>query len=162
MGESVSLSGPMRRTLGVLAGRMIPACEPEGLPGADDPAILDEVARSLACADSVRTVATAALARLDELGLADLPSAEADSVLAEWRAAEPEAAELFVRHVAQCYYRDGRVMTALGMEVRAPYPEGYEVEEGDWSLLDPVRARAPMYRDACAGRGLSSGESRPA
>lgn len=37
-------------------------------------------------------------------------------------------------------------MRSLGMEVRAPFPKGFDVEPGDWSLLDPVRARAPFYR----------------
>ena len=48
--------------------------------------------------------------------------------------------------VAQCYYRDRRVMSSLGIEVRPPFPKGYEVAQGDWSLLDPVRARAAFYR----------------
>jgi len=48
--------------------------------------------------------------------------------------------------VAQCYYRDDRVMQSLGMELRPPFPKGFEVEQGDWSLLDPVRARPAFYR----------------
>jgi hypothetical protein len=32
------------------------------------------------------------------------------------------------------------------MEARPPFPQGFSVEQGDWSLLDPVRARAPMWR----------------
>ena len=50
------------------------------------------------------------------------------------------------RAVAQCYYRDARIMQSLGMEVRPPFPEGFQVEQGDWSMLDPVRARKPFYR----------------
>ena len=38
-------------------------------------------------------------------------------------------------------------MESLGMEARPPFPKGYEVEQGDWSLLDPVRARPKMYRE---------------
>ena len=49
--------------------------------------------------------------------------------------------------VLQCYYRDDRVMRSLGMEVRPPFPKGFVVEQGDWSLLDPVRARPKMYRE---------------
>jgi hypothetical protein len=52
------------------------------------------------------------------------------------------------RVIAQGYYRDDRVMRSLGMEVRAPFPKGFEVEQGDWSLLDPVRARPAFYRRA--------------
>ena len=47
---------------------------------------------------------------------------------------------------ARCYYRDDRVMASIGIEVRPPFPEGYAVEEGDLSLLDPVRARGPIWR----------------
>jgi hypothetical protein len=31
--------------------------------------------------------------------------------------------------------------------VRAPFPKGFELEAGDLSLLDPVRARPKVYRD---------------
>ncbi len=51
-----------------------------------------------------------------------------------------------VRVVLLCYYRDDRVMQSLGQEPRSPFPKGHVVEQGDWSLLDPVRARPPMYR----------------
>ena len=51
------------------------------------------------------------------------------------------------RIVLQCYYRDDRVMRSLDMEVRPPFPKGFEVEQGDWSLLDPVRARPKLFRD---------------
>ena len=52
------------------------------------------------------------------------------------------------RIILQCYYQDDRVMQSLGMEPRPPFPEGFEVEQGDWSLLDPVRGRPKLYRDA--------------
>ena len=47
----------------------------------------------------------------------------------------------------QCYYRDDRVMQSLEMEPRAPHPKGYELEQGDYGLLDPVRSRGQIYRD---------------
>ncbi len=48
----------------------------------------------------------------------------------------------------QCYYRDDRVLRSLGLELRAPFPKGYTLEQGDWSLLDPVKARAGTLRRA--------------
>ena len=48
--------------------------------------------------------------------------------------------------IAQCYYRDDRVMRSLEMEPRSPFPQGFEVEQGDWSLLDPVKRRGRIYR----------------
>src|ERR1700704_1359413 len=50
------------------------------------------------------------------------------------------------RVILLCYYRDDRVMHSLGQEPRPPFPKGHTVEQGDWSLLDPVRARSRMYR----------------
>jgi len=43
----------------------------------------------------------------------------------------------------------------LGMEARPPFPHGYTLEQGDWSLLDAVRKRLPFWRDdrdATAGK----------
>ena len=37
--------------------------------------------------------------------------------------------------------------TALGLEPRAPHPQGYEMGADDWSLLDPVRRR-PRFRSS--------------
>ena len=48
--------------------------------------------------------------------------------------------------ICQSYYRDPRVLESLGTPPRPPFPEGYEIQQGDWSLLDPVRARGPIYR----------------
>ena len=42
--------------------------------------------------------------------------------------------------------RSARVLESLGTPPRPPFPEGYEVDQGDWSLLDPVRNRGPIYR----------------
>lgn len=49
--------------------------------------------------------------------------------------------------VAQAYYQDPRVLRSLGLVDRAPFPEGHEVEEGDWSLLEPVQAAGRKYRE---------------
>ena len=54
--------------------------------------------------------------------------------------------DLIANLTVQGYYRDDRVMLSLGMEPRPPHPDGYEVEQGDWSLLDPVRQRDEFYR----------------
>jgi hypothetical protein len=52
------------------------------------------------------------------------------------------------RVVLQSYYRDDRVVRSLGLELRPPFPQGYTLEQGDWSLLDPVKARPSMWRRA--------------
>ncbi len=60
------------------------------------------------------------------------------------------AAATLVRVVLQCYYRDDRVLRSLGLELRAPFPKGHVLPDGDWSLLDPVRARGGTLRGAVA------------
>lgn len=45
------------------------------------------------------------------------------------------------------YYQQTRVVEALGLEARAPHPEGYHLPPNDLSLLDPVRQRHKGYRE---------------
>ena len=51
-----------------------------------------------------------------------------------------------VFHTYSAYYRHPQVLEALGLEARPPFPKGFEIEEGDPSLLEPVQRRAPFYR----------------
>ena len=51
-------------------------------------------------------------------------------------------------HAYVAYYQDGRVALALGLEDRPPYPQGYDMPPNDLSLLDPVRERPKLYREA--------------
>ena len=39
-----------------------------------------------------------------------------------------------------------RVLRSLGLELRAPFPKGYTLEQGDWALLDPVKERSGTLR----------------
>ncbi len=49
--------------------------------------------------------------------------------------------------VIQCYYQHEQVLQAIGLEARAPFPEGYLLEEGDLTLLEPVYERGKIYRE---------------
>ncbi len=49
--------------------------------------------------------------------------------------------------VMQCYYQHDQVLEAIGLEARPPFPQGYLVEEGDLTLLEPVYERGKLYRD---------------
>jgi hypothetical protein len=142
------LSTNQRRSLRRLAETMIPASAEYGVPSAGDEAVFADIVRSLG-RDAGHVAAV--LARLDALAggrFADLDPQPREAVAAAMRAEGGEALTRLERIVLQCYYRDDRVMRSLGMEPRPPYPKGFEVEEGDWSLLGPVRARPRLYRDA--------------
>jgi hypothetical protein len=38
-------------------------------------------------------------------------------------------------------------LLSLGLEPRPPFPKGHVLEQGDWSLLDHVRASKPFWRE---------------
>ena len=134
------------RSLRCLAEMMIPASAEYDVPGASDEAIFGEILRSLGCH---AVPVTAVLQMLDADGpFADLDPQRRDAVAAQLRETGGDVLADLTRIILQCYYRDDRVMRSLGLEPRPPYPKGFEVEQGDWSLLDPVRARPKLYRDA--------------
>ncbi len=129
-----------------LAGMIVPPSAKYGVPGADDEKILADIVASVGRdADHVH----AALARLRTLAegpFAALDATRRINVAARLRAEGGAAIRVLTRIVLLCYYRDDRVMLSLGLDPRPPFPQGYIVEQGDWSLLDPVRARKPFWR----------------
>jgi hypothetical protein len=141
-----ALSPAEARDLRCLAAAIIPASARYGVPGADDDAIFADILASLGRdRDDVRR-ALDRLANLSGGRFADLPGERRSAVAAAFRAEGGTALGALVRVVLLCYYRDDRVMRSLGQEPRPPFPKGHVVEQGDWSLLDPVRARPPIWR----------------
>jgi hypothetical protein len=134
------------RDLRALVGIMIPASTKYAVPGADDDLIFADILRSLErdFADARRALEL--LARLSGGSFADLPPAQRIDVATTFKQEGGAALLALNRVVLLCYYRDDRVMLSLGQEARPPFPKGHEVEQGDWSLLDPVKRRAPFYR----------------
>jgi hypothetical protein len=103
---------------------------PVGVPGADDAAIFADIVRSLGRdRDAVRE----ALAMLREIAgddFAGLAEAKAETAAMTLLGRQDPVVTALGRAVLQCYYRDDRVMRALGVEPRPPYPKGRELEQG--------------------------------
>lgn len=141
------LSPAQRRALRAVAALIIPSDATLGMPGADDARIFADLEGALGRdAPAVQQ----ALTRLDALAqgvFADAPAAQQEEAAGRLREGEPALAAVLEAVTAQAYYRDDRVMQAIGMEVRAPFPKGFELQAGDLSLLDPVRARPKVYRE---------------
>jgi hypothetical protein len=148
MAPDTPLTPAQRDDLCAIAGVMIPVSAEFDVPGADDPAIQADIVATLGRDTGAVREALDELARLAEQPLASLDPARREAVAAELRAKDGAALATLARVVLQCYYRDDRVVRSLGLEPRPPYPKGHELEQGDWSLLDPVRARPPMWRRA--------------
>jgi hypothetical protein len=81
-------------------------------------------------------------------GFVALEQEERKSLAEELRAQTPAFMNRLAMETLACYYQHERVLAGLGLEARPPYPKGYQVVQGDLSLLDPVRARGKIYRDA--------------
>ena len=143
-----TLTQGQRDDLRTVAAMIIPASEEYNVPGADDADIQADILATLGRDTGMVRAALDHLARLAGKPLAELDWAKRDAVAGEFRATAGAAAAALVRVVLQCYYRDDRVLRSLGHELRAPFPKGYALEQGDWSLLDPVKARPPSLRRA--------------
>lgn len=143
---AVPLSDDEIDTLRMIAGWMIPASADFNLPGADDPAIVADIVASVGrdIVDLKRALALIDAARGAEGSRLTRPA----DLIAELKRNDDGPFAILESLVLRIYYRDDRVLQSIGMDVRPPFPKGYSVEEGDWSLLEPVKARGVVYRDA--------------
>jgi hypothetical protein len=127
------LSDTERYRLAEMAGALIPGDAALRMPAANDPEILADLEKSIG---------------------RDLPAIRealkgyrAGQDINAWYEAGGQPAAALGRLVAKVYYRNDRVLEAIGYEARAPFPKGHVVEQGDWSLLDGVRGRPLLWRD---------------
>jgi hypothetical protein len=141
------LSASELRNLRDIAGTMIPADAALGVPGADDPAILDDIARSVGRDLPLLREALAAIGTKAGGAFATLDRDRRETLINDYYKAGGAAAVALGRVVLGAYYRDDRVLLSLKHEARAPFPKGYTLEQGDWSLLDAVRNQPPLWRD---------------
>jgi len=146
MPGDTTLTPTQRADLRAIAGVIVPASREFDVPGADDAAIQADILATLGRDAGPVREALDALARLAGGRFADLDPARREAVALRLRDEGGAAVATLSRVVLQCYYRDDRVVRSLGLVPRPPYPQGYELEQGDWSLLDPIRARPAFWR----------------
>jgi hypothetical protein len=143
---AAGLSAAEFKDLRDVAGTMIPADAALGVPGADDPAILDDIARSIGRDLPLVRQALVEIAAKSGGAFADLDRDKREALINSYYGGGGAIVALG-RVILGAYYRDDRVLLALKQEARAPFPKGYTLEQGDWSLLDAVRQRPPLWRD---------------
>jgi hypothetical protein len=143
-----SFSEPHKQALELLAGMMIPASG--NLPSAADPEIFPATLTALAAHEPLVTAALNALTELatkqHQQAFISLGDAQRIAVVEEFKRLQAAFIGTLQSVVVSGYYQDDRVLLELGMPARSPHPGGFDVAETDWSLLDPVRARQPFYR----------------
>jgi len=148
MDTEITLTAAQRDDLRTIAGVMIPASAEYSVPGADDAIIQADIVATLGRDAGMVRQALDQLAQLAGMPFADLDAVRRAAVARQFRASGGAAAATLARVVLQSYYRDDRVVRSLGLELRPPFPKGYALEQGDWSLLDPVKARPSTWRRA--------------
>ena len=142
------LSPAQRLDLRRIAGMMVPPDPEFGVPGADDEVIFDDVMRSLGRDLLDVSTALTRLAALSGGSFAELEPPRREAVAHRFLAEDSREVVALGRVILQCYYRDDRVVRSFGLEPRPPFPKGHILEQGDWSLLDVVRGRPKLWRDA--------------
>ena len=120
------------------------------MPAASDPAIFDRILDRL---EPYRECVMASLSNLNDAaqkaGSEDFLSLAKEKQLTICNTAlGNEFKNIFQMQVVTTYYTDDRAMIGVGMPPRPAFPEGYQLKETDWSLVDPVRARGVIYRKA--------------
>jgi hypothetical protein len=146
--ELEQLTGEQWATLQAIADVIVPPSAKYAVPGAGDPAICSSVVND---ASTRLPKLLAALAKLNtmareahENSFAELTDTARGEVALSFQRTCIDDANMLQLLVTQCYYRDDRVLASLGMEQRPPFPAGYAVDPGDWSILDPVRSRGSI------------------
>lgn len=135
-----------------LLNMIIPPDPEKGMPGAAELDLVSYVTEF--APDQIETMKQE-LDSLNQAALkqyqrtfADLGADERNALVQQLRSENAQFAQTIVVQAMTCYYQDDRVVVALGMEARPPFPKGNQVEPGDLSLLDPVRQRQQIYRNA--------------
>ena len=139
--------------LNAVLNRLIPATD--DFPGAGDLGIasyVDTVVGRFAdlrrlFAEGLTHIAMAsqALQGQEFIALAD---DHKDAVLRQVETLHPTFFEALVQHTYSGYYSHPTVIRLLGLEARPPQPHGYHLEPLDLTLLDRVKQRGPIYRQA--------------
>jgi hypothetical protein len=149
------LSSDERRTLACVLDEIVPPSGDGRLPGAGELGVVAWIEAALVRSPELRPVLAQGLAALDAAarlrgarGFATLARADRAPLLRETAAAQPAFLPGLVVQTYIGYYGSPQVQRALGLEARPPFPQGYEVPPTDFALLDRVRRRARMYRDA--------------
>jgi len=149
MSEKDSFAEQEQIVLRKLAGCMISASKDLQIPGADDDVIFARLLeRATPKVAELRRVMNDFFDALGGVGdVADLGDAGFKDAMVSARRKPHPFLEAMTALVANAYYTDPRVLASLDKEDRPPFPKGNILEQGDWSLLDPVKKRDQVFRN---------------
>jgi hypothetical protein len=147
---AAGLDDAQRATVQAVVECIIPASTDGRLPAAS---AFDVAGYVVEKASHLLPTLEVEIARLDEAAaarfdrpFAKLPLADRESITSALRADDASFMSGLATETVCCYYQQDRVVLAIGLQARPPFPQGYEVKQGDFSLLEPVRSRGRIYR----------------
>ncbi len=147
------LSQQQRALLGTVLDSLVPAND--GVSGAGELGVAEHVEGFAGLLPSTRKLLSEGLkaievtgARAHSLGFADLPDSGRVGVLKQVESEHPDFFDFLVQQAYAGYYTNPRVVRAKGLPLLPPQPEGHDLDAFDASLLENVRKRGKVYRDA--------------
>jgi hypothetical protein len=150
-----ALSADQTAALAGVLDLLIPASSDGHMPGAGEAGVATRIAATAARDAGFAAGVAAGLAALDAeartrgaSGFVALAAADRLAALQAIASAQPGFVPSLIFHTYAGYYQEGRVLEALGLEARPPFPKGYTMEPFDESLLARVKRRGKLYRDA--------------
>ena len=152
IGSDKPMNAAERGTFDVVVDMIVPASADGRKPSAAEVGVLDFI-REREPGDLAAI--TGDIGRLDAAArdrhgatFTDLDATSRQAVVDAMRADDAAFLRILAIHTVTCYYQHDRVLAAIGLEARPPFPQGYDVVAGDTDLLEPVRRRGNLVRDA--------------
>ena len=144
------LTDDERQILKLIDSDIIPGSEEFNLPGADDPKIFARILdkgrkHEDLLRQGINLIDQQSKDRFDT-SFVEASNTDRSTLIEALKTSNGMFVPVLVSITLQAYYQDPRVLESVDLEGRPPFPDGYEVEQGDWSLLDPVRNREKFYR----------------
>ena len=150
--SDLPFTAEQRATLDAVLRMVIPASADGVMPSAAEVDFLQWMGEF--AQDAVETIQDI-VDRIDEVArdnpggtFANLDPDRRQQVIDAMFAGEPRTLRPLTDQVMACYYSHERVLEALGANPGPPFPNGNEVKQADLTLLDPVRERGKIWRDA--------------
>ena len=144
-----NLGQEQERTLNVLLNLFIPPSEDGKIPGAADVGFLAYIQNGNSMPWIIEGLINIIEESHNKYGqeFSSLSNFEQTQLIDKLRGRFRHFFNRLTTQVIQYYYQHDDVLKAIGLEARPPFPQGYLLEEGDLTLLEPVYLRGKIYRD---------------
>jgi len=136
-------------TLAAVLDTLVPPSADGRMPGAGAIGLASGVSERLGPGAPLIESGLAALdGKAGAAGFAALaPEARAE-VLRAYETEQPGFVQLLCFQTYTLYYQTAEAVEGLGLDPRPLFPRGFDLEQGDLSLLDGVRERTRLFREA--------------